>query len=148
MYLPFLLKDTFFFFFWNHYSPQDPGCKLTAFCMSSCCQLPCHLLHVSYVCPFLCIPPVTMLIKSFLQQPPNRSLVCVFLVQLCPALCDPKDCGSPGNPPGSSAHGILQARILECVAIFFSRAPGESSLAQRSKPGHRHCRQILYQLSR
>ena len=32
-------------------------------------------------------------------------------------LCDPMDC----NPPDSSVHGILQARILERVAIFFSR---------------------------
>ena len=32
-------------------------------------------------------------------------------------LCDPMDC----NPPGSSAHGILQARILEWVATSFSR---------------------------
>ena len=36
--------------------------------------------------------------------------------QLCPILCDPVDC----SPPGSSIHGILQARILEWVAIFFS----------------------------
>ena len=33
-------------------------------------------------------------------------------------LCDPMDCG----PPGSSVHGILQARILEWVAIPFPRA--------------------------
>ena len=31
--------------------------------------------------------------------------------------CDPKDC----SPPGSSVHGILQARILEWAAIPFSR---------------------------
>ena len=36
---------------------------------------------------------------------------------MCPTFCDPKDC----NPPGSSANGISQARILEWVAIFFSR---------------------------
>ena len=35
----------------------------------------------------------------------------------CLSLCDPVDCG----PPGSSVHGILQARILEWVAISFSR---------------------------
>ena len=37
--------------------------------------------------------------------------------QTCPTLCDPKDC----SPPGSSIHGILQARILEWVPISFSR---------------------------
>ena len=34
--------------------------------------------------------------------------------QLCPTLCDPVDC----KLPGSSIHGILQARILEWVAIY------------------------------
>ena len=34
-------------------------------------------------------------------------------LQLCPTLCDPID----GSPPGSSVSGILQARILEWVAI-------------------------------
>ena len=38
-------------------------------------------------------------------------------LQLCPALCDPMDYRSPG----SSVHGISQARILEWVAISFSR---------------------------
>ena len=37
--------------------------------------------------------------------------------QSCPTLCEPVDC----SPPGSSIHGILQARILEWVAISFSR---------------------------
>ena len=36
--------------------------------------------------------------------------------QLCPTLIDPKDC----SPPGSSVHGIFQARVLEWVAIAFS----------------------------
>ena len=34
-------------------------------------------------------------------------------LQLCPTLCDPVDCG----PPGSSIHGVLQARILVWVAM-------------------------------
>ena len=37
--------------------------------------------------------------------------------QLCPTLCDPLDC----SLPGSSVHGIFQARTLERVAISFSR---------------------------
>ena len=37
--------------------------------------------------------------------------------QLCLTLCDPKDC----SPPGSSVSGISQARILEWVAISFSK---------------------------
>ena len=46
--------------------------------------------------------------------------------------------------PGSSVHGILQARILEWVAIPFSRG---ISWIQGSKLGLLHCRQILYYLS-
>ena len=37
-------------------------------------------------------------------------------LQSCPTLCDPTD----STPPGSSVPGILQARILEWVAISFS----------------------------
>ena len=39
-------------------------------------------------------------------------------LQSCLTLCDPID----GSPPGSSVHGILQARTLEWVAISFSNA--------------------------
>ena len=42
---------------------------------------------------------------------------CCLVTKLCPILCDPLDC----SPPGSSVHGISWARILERVAIFFSR---------------------------
>ena len=47
------------------------------------------------------------------------------VAQSCPTLCDPVDC----SPPSSSVHGILQARILEWVAISFSRG------SSRSDPG-------------
>ena len=43
--------------------------------------------------------------------------VCAKFFQLCLALCYPMDC----SLPGSSAHGILQARILEWVAMSFSK---------------------------
>ena len=39
------------------------------------------------------------------------------VAQSCPALCDTMDC----SPPGSSVHGIFQARILHWVAISYSR---------------------------
>ena len=39
----------------------------------------------------------------------------------CLTLCDPMDC----SPPGSSIHGIFQARILEWVAISFSRGSSQ-----------------------
>ena len=49
--------------------------------------------------------------------------------------CDPIDC----NLPGSSVHGILQARVLEWVAVSFSR--------HLPNPGLLHCTQTLYRLS-
>ena len=43
--------------------------------------------------------------------------VCVLVAQSCSTLCNPMDC----SIPGSSVHEIVQARILECVAISFFR---------------------------
>ena len=54
--------------------------------------------------------------------------------------CDPMGC----ILPGSSVHGILQARILKWVAIPFSRG---IFLTQGLNPGLLHFRQILYQMS-
>ena len=50
------------------------------------------------------------------------------VTQSCLTLCDPVDCG----PPGSSIHGILQARILEWVAISFSRGSSQPRIEPRS----------------
>ena len=68
--------------------------------------------------------------------------VCVYSVtQSYLTLCDPMDC----NPTGSSVHGILQARILECPALLQGIFPTQGS--------NLHllclllCRQILYPLS-
>ena len=47
--------------------------------------------------------------------------VCVWITQLCPALCDPMNC----SLPGFSVHGTLQARILEWIAIPFSRGSSQ-----------------------
>ena len=73
------------------------------------------------------------------------SVVCVCLceclvAQWCPTLCDPIDC----SPPGSSVHGISQARILEWVTISSSR--GSSWPRDRTCFSHVSCisRQILY----
>ena len=55
----------------------------------------------------LCCPPGLWGFKS----------CCCLVAQSCPTLCKPIDC----SPPGSSVHGVLQARTLEWVAIFSSR---------------------------
>ena len=52
------------------------------------------------------------------------------VAQSCPTLCDPMDC----SPPGSSVHGILQARVLEWGAIAFSR--GSSQPRDRTQVSH------------
>ena len=50
---------------------------------------------------------------------PNRG---GLVAQSCPTLCNPVDC----SLPGSSVHGVSQARILELVVIFFSRASSQT----------------------
>ena len=52
-------------------------------------------------------------LRVFVSEKESESEV----AQSRPTLCDPMDC----SPPGSSVHGILQARMLEWVAISFSR---------------------------
>ena len=49
-------------------------------------------------------------------------ILCVFVAQSCLTLCNPMD----SSLPGSSAHGIFQARMLEWVAISYSRASSQS----------------------
>ena len=56
------------------------------------------------------------------------------------AVCGPMDC----RPPGSSVHGIIQARILKWVTIPFSSGIVPT---QGSNLGPLHCRKILYHLS-
>ena len=72
----------------------------------------------------------TRLLRPWDSPDKNTGVGCHFLLQCmkvksksevtqsCPTLRDPMDC----SPPGSSAHGIFQARVLEWVAIAFSVA--------------------------
>ena len=64
----------------------------------------------------------------------------VLVFQLCPTVCDPMDC----SLPGSSVHGILQARILEWVAIPFLRGSSQPRSRTQVYP---HSKQILYCMS-
>ena len=68
----------------------------------------------------------------------------VLVTQTCPTLRDPMDC----NPPDSSVHGILQARILEWVACpppgdlpdlgIESRSPALQADSLPSEPSGKH----------
>ena len=70
----------------------------------------------------------------------NNSHVHAKWLQLCPTLCDPMNC----SPPGSSVHGILQARTLKWVAMPSSRDFPNPGLNLHLLPQHLHCRLILY----
>ena len=67
------------------------------------------------------------LLKLLLRvSEPQFLHLCMRVAQSCPTLCDVMDC----SLPGSSVHGILQARVLESVAISFSR--GSSQLRNQT----------------
>ena len=82
-----------------------------------------------------------MKVKVFRNQQmlPKYTLY-TLVAQSCPTLCDAID----GSLQGSPVPGILQARILEWVAMPFSRG---SSQPRGSNPDLLHCRQILNPLS-
>ena len=98
---------------------------------------------VSTVSPSIChevMGPDAMILVfwmlSFKPTFPLSSFTFISLVQLC----NPTDC----SPPGSSVHGILQARILELVSISYSR--GSSQLRDQAHISCVFCigKQILY----
>ena len=91
----------------------------------------------------ICCPGATGKIPVRVQLTDQRVTVrtCVCLVaQSCLTLCDPVDC----SPPGSSVHGILQARVTGVGCHSLLQRP---FLTQGSNLGLSHCRQILYRLS-
>ena len=70
----------------------------------------------------------------FFLKSPYLLKVKVLATQSCLTLCDSMDC----CPPGSSIHGILQARILEWVALPFSRE--SSQPGNQTQVSHIACR--------
>ena len=71
--------------------------------------VPCFSPLKTYLCPYL----YCRLLMGFRKI----TKIIVLVAQSCLTLCNPMDC----NPPGSSVHGILQARIVEWVAKASSR---------------------------
>ena len=86
-------------------------------------------MQIKITMQYHCIPTkmakMEMMIKTLVKTGAAVTLThgCldVKLLQSCPILCDPMDC----SPPGSSVHGILQARILEWVAMSSSRGSSQ-----------------------
>ena len=79
--------------------------------------MPCSYL-ITTLCLYTYVPLVYSSFTLF-KTSWHYLDACVYAkpLQLCPTLCNLMDYG----PPGFSVHGILQARILEWVAISFSR---------------------------
>ena len=75
-----------------------------------------HMFYQEY-----CVMKITHQINSVKHTYSFVCSCCCLAAQSCPTLCDPLDY----SPPGSSSHGISQARILEWVAIPFSRGSSQ-----------------------
>ena len=73
--------------------------------------------RILYLFIYLFLPFTYFLIRPMLSNTFLFFCVCVFIVQSCLTLCDLMDY----SPPDLSVHGIIQERILEWVAIPFSR---------------------------
>ena len=89
--------------------------------------LPTLLLHLGMFCSYSGMTSVIITgsdLHVFVTDsvPLTKTKSESEVIQLCPTLCDPVDC----SLPGSSVHGILQARVLEWVATSFSRGSSQS----------------------
>ena len=82
---------------------------------------------------------LSYLVVSCLLRTKNCCSAGMLSLQLCLTLCDPMHC----SPPGSSVHGISQARILEWLAISSSK--GSSQSRDQTRVSYSSCfgRQIL-----
>ena len=72
----------------------------------------------------LCVSPLATSFCTKNKVSTTRSSMHANPLQLCLILCTPMNC----SLPNSSVHGILQARILEWVAISFFRGPPDSGI--------------------
>ena len=81
-------------------------------CLVCLGQCPCALEEFTVYCCW---------VESTIFKFPLSWINICLVPQLCPTLCNPRD----DSLPGSSVHGILQARILEWVAIPFSRGSSQ-----------------------
>ena len=62
----------------------------------------------------VCAKGIWLIFYMLVPHPERKT---ILVSQLCPTHCNPMDC----SPPSSFVHGILQARILEWIAMLFSR---------------------------
>ena len=96
-------------------TPLSMGFSRQEYCSVLPFSPPGDLLDPGIKTAFLASP----LADGFFTTAPHQSESEV--AQSCPTLCDPMDC----SLPRSSIHGIFQARVLEWVAISFSRGSSQ-----------------------
>ena len=107
---------------------SDPHCDLKFFLLSPSSS-PDPPSDISELHPGMKAPPALSCLLPLIL---HRHCCWCLVAKSCPTLCDPTDC----SPPGSSVHGISQARVLEWVAIPFCRGS--------SHPRDQTCIWILY----
>jgi len=81
------------------------------------CTISSFFIHLSIYGHLFCFHILAVANKAAINIEVHAVLCCAKLLQPCLTLCNPMDC----RPPGSSVHGMCQARILEGVAMLFSR---------------------------
>ena len=106
-------------------------------------DVPGSVLYTSYGLSLPC-PTFLLSVPHHVSEAPFSSNTQLYLrAQSCPTLCDSMDC----SPPGSSVDGIFQARILEWVAISYTRniqlAPSKI-FSTRSPSSFLHCKRRLF----
>ena len=84
-------------------------------CMCLCVYIYVCVCVYIYICVYLCVYLCVYIhVYVYIYIYENGKKMKVFVAQSCLTLCDPMDYSSPG----SSVHGIFQARILEWVSAF------------------------------
>ena len=108
-----------------HSSDNPPVCEWLHQgygCWPDCTSISLACLIVSFPSSYPLLWTVfSISVQLILKGDHSMRTVLCLVAQSYPTLCDPTDC----SPPGSSVHGILQARILEWVAFHFSRASSQ-----------------------
>ena len=109
------------------------------FCLCCCCLV--AVVPDSFATPWTPKTISSTYVPSSLNLPlsplksesVNHSAAAAKSLQSCPTLCDPIDV----SPPGSTVHGIFQARVLEWIVIAFSGLNTEaSSIKSNFSPGY------------
>ena len=120
--------------------PSGLSEEQTAVCFSVCTALSRDLWPLETAS--LLSRAVRLMLPSFLPSQASlaKTAAAAESLRLCLTRCNPFDC----SPPGSSVHGILQARVTGVGCHSLLQGP---FLTQGSNLGLLHCRQILYHLN-